>query len=127
MTNSANWLGRPITHVDHADQLEAAAAIHEFDGGLPRHVAEARAYKDYLDRQALQGAAHHLIGMRAAHAAGDQKSAASHFLAYSAAVKHLGHNPYGEPHESVAANMPHQSVYRHRPHASDSLFLNTVD
>jgi len=69
---TAQWLGQPIVDPAHVHDLETRAAIHEFGGSrLPRHAAEAQAYRDYIKDQRLVAAAHHLAGMKASQAAWD--------------------------------------------------------
>jgi hypothetical protein len=64
------WLDRyDVLDEDHHNDLEARAAVHEFRGKMPREEAESRAHSDYLRERAYDAAAHHLVGVRAAHAA----------------------------------------------------------
>lgn len=75
-------------------------------------------------------AAHHLAGVRAAHAAGDRDAASSHGVMYGVLAKTLGFSPTGEPPEDVAAMArdPRQvRVTEFRPHGSDALVLEHLN
>lgn len=115
------WLGRPITHKDHAHELEMDAALNEFGPSrLPRSHAEEKAYQEYTKRQHTEAAAHHLAGMRAAHAAGDMESARKHSVMYGVHSKALGHDPVGPAHPSVAAHLQgNPGQVRFKPHRGD--------
>lgn len=119
------WLGRfPVLDDSHQDDLEARAAIHEFKGKLPRQQAEERSHSDYLKEKALDSAAHHLIGIKAAHAAGHDEAAGKHGEAYAGAMKAAGHDPFSAPPQEVldrAKNAKH-SIYNFKAHEADQLF-----
>jgi hypothetical protein len=107
-------------------ELEARSAVHELGAGLDRHEAEERAYADYVAHRSSAAAAHHLAGMRAAHAAGDVGAAARHGLLYGVYMRSLGHNPNGEPPPEVAAasRSPRTArVYAFAPHSADEVAL----
>lgn len=116
------WQGRSILSKDHSFDLDRAAAIHEFKNKLPRHEAEEKAYGEYKKARSEDAAAHHLSGMKAAHAVGNKKDAIKHSLAYGLHMKALGHDPVGEPPDEIKAKMEDQSgVYKFKPHESDSM------
>jgi hypothetical protein len=85
---------------------------------MPRDKAEGNAYDEYVKRQRLQAAAHHLAGMKAAHAGGDQETARKHSLMYKLHSEALGNEPVGPVHPDVAAQ---ESAYKmkFRPHKGD--------
>jgi hypothetical protein len=120
------WLGRyPMLDADHVNDLEMRAAAHQFGGKMERHKAEDAAHADYRKDQLHEAAAHHLVGMTAAHAAGDHDSAQKHGAMYQLALKALGHDSSIEPPEEVAnkvKNTP-SKVYRFKPHVGDSFSL----
>lgn len=119
------WLGRfPILDESHQDDLEARAAIHEFKGKLPRQAAEERAHGDYMKERALDSAAHHLIGIKAAHAAGHDEAAGKHGEAYAGAMKAAGHDPFSTPPQEVLDRAKHtkNNVYSFKAHEADQLF-----
>lgn len=115
------WMDRPITHKDHAQDLEQEAAINEFGPNrMSRDHAEEKAYQDYVGRQHTEAAAHHLSGMRSAHAAGDMESARKHSLMYGVHSKALGHDPVGPAHPSVAAFLDgNPGKVKFKPHRGD--------
>ncbi len=119
------WAGHyPILNQDHADELDAAAAAHEFRNGMPRQEAEARAHGDYTRARALDAAAHHLIGVTAAHAVGAAEAAQLHGAGYAAAMQHAGHDPFGTPPPEVLDRVKELAPKAHtfKAHASDSMF-----
>jgi hypothetical protein len=120
------WLGRyPMVDADHINDLETRAAVNEFGGKMPRHAAEQKAHEDYRKDQLHEAAAHHLVGMKAAHAAGDHDSAQKHGAMYVLALKALGLDNTVDPPPEVAnkaKNTPAE-VYRFKPHKGDSFAL----
>lgn len=114
-----SWLGRLILAPEHGAELEQASAVNEYGLKMPRKEAESAAYADYEKRQRAEAAAHHLAGMKAAHAAGDLEAAQKHGLLYSMHVKALGEEPAGPAPSSVAALLQGAKVYRFRPHKGD--------
>lgn len=87
------WQSRKILSQDDIPDLEHAAALHEFEHGLPRSEAEDKAYNEYKSKFHREGAAHHLRGLRAAQGSGDMEEAHKHGVAYSLHMEHLGHDP----------------------------------
>lgn len=118
--DGTTWLGRTILHPSHHEELEQNAAVNEFGLKMPRKEAEAAAYADYEKRQRTQAAAHHLAGMKAAHAAGDMEAARKHGMMYQLHVKALGHEPVGPTAPAIAALLQGQKVYRFKPHKGDT-------
>lgn len=122
------WLGRPILHPDHSQQLEMNAAINEFGLKMPRQQAEDQAYKDYLYHpktgQYAQAARHHLTGMKAADAAGDKEAARKHRMMYDMHAKALNKDPYELARElgsGEGQDMP--KVYKFKAHKGDAFAL----
>lgn len=126
---AAKWLDRyPITDANHVSDLEQRAAVHEFGGKMPRHAAEERAYHDYRRDQVVEATAHHLAGMRAAHAAGLTKEAARHATMYVLGLRALGHSNAISPPDEVASKALHTppEVYRFKTHPADSFSLTQL-
>lgn len=116
------WLDRyPALPADH-DDLEARAAVHEFGKRMPRHAAEAQAHQDYLRDKAMDSAAHHLVGVKAAHAAGHSELAAQHHEAYTKAMKQAGHDPTQPPPQEVLTRASKVRIHSYTPHDADELF-----
>ncbi len=118
-----NWMGRPVLHPDHSEELETHAAVNEFGMKMPRAHAEQAAYDDYVTRQREQAAAHHLAGVKAAHGAGDMEAARKHGMMYAVHAKALGHEPVGPVPASIAAHGS-QKVYKFKPHKGDLFALD---
>lgn len=118
------WLGRHavISDDDHPD-LDARAAIFEFKHGLPQDQAEQQAHHSYVKDKALDAAAHHFVGLKAAHHSGSDKAAKQHAEAYAGSVKAAGHDPFGpvpdEVLDRVKTTQP--EVYRFKAHPADLL------
>lgn len=117
------WLGRPILHPDHANDLETNAAVNEFGLKMPRDKAEEGAYLDYVKGQRQQAAGHHLAGMRAARAAGDMEAARKHGLMYKLHSEALGNEPVGPVHPEVASQEQGYKM-KFRPHRGDLFALD---
>lgn len=122
------WLGRPILHPDHSQQLEMNAAVNEFGLKMPRQQAEDQAYKDYLYHpktgQYAQAAHHHLLGVRAADAAGDKEAARKHYMMYTMHAKALGKDPDQlalELGNGEGQDMP--KVYKFKAHKGDAFAI----
>jgi hypothetical protein len=115
------WLGRTIAHKDHVHELEHAAALNEFRDKMPRPEAEEKAHGDYVQRQHTEAAAHHLSGMKAAHASGDMEAARKHGVMYELHSKALGHKAVGPAHPDVLAHMEKKpgGVYKFKAHRGD--------
>ena len=119
------WLDRyPITDPKHVHTLETAAAVHEFLTRLPRHEAEARAHDEYKKDQILESAAHHLSGMKAAHASGSLEESKKHGVMYGLALQQLGHDPLGPVPPEVSHKLKNLEVtapiYKFKAHRGDS-------
>lgn len=120
------WQGRSVLAKDHSFDLDRSAAIYEFKHKLDRKQAEEKAYGDYRKNQSMEGAAYHLAGMKAAHAAGAKEDAIKHSLAYGLHMKQLGMDPVGEPPDEVKALVEkHSGVYKFKPHDADTLFVDS--
>lgn len=119
------WNGRPVADAAEVPDLDVAAAIHQFGGGVTRQEAEERAYGDYRKRQAAEAAAHHLRLYRAALGAGDRDVANRHKLMYDVHVRALGENPAGEPPQQVKALVGDgvEAATKFKPHPADGLPL----
>lgn len=119
------WQGRAVLNKDHSFDLDRSAAVYEFKHKLDRNKAEEMAYGDYRKARSIDGAAHHLAGMKAAHAVGNKKDAIKHSLAYGLHMKNLGHDPVGEPPDEVKEKVSdHADVYGFKPHDADTLFVD---
>lgn len=120
----AIWLGRPILAEDHAQALEQAAAVHEFNDKLPRQEAEKKAYDNYVRDHKLAACAHHLAGARAALAAGHREEAQKHGQMYEQHAKALGFDPYGPVPSEITSKLtaPDRTpLYRFKAHPLDVL------
>lgn len=121
------WLGNKIVHPSHADELEHNAALFEFEHGIPRKEAEARAYDDYRKSHHRDGASHHLRGMRAAQASGDLEEARKHGIAFAMHMEALGHDPMDEVPEEIRAlaeGDDKKPFAKFKAHKGDSFFLD---
>lgn len=127
--NIPMWLDRhPIVDEGHSHDLETRAAINEFHYHMPRQAAEERAYKEYLRDRHLDAAAHHLAGVKAAHASNDMESARKHGGMYQLHMKMLGLDPVGPPPGEIASRLREDppSVYKFKPHKADLFALQPV-
>lgn len=117
------WLNRRITDPLHADDLEAASAVHEFRHGLRQQDAEDKAYEDYVVRHAKANAAHHYLGAKAAHHSGNEEAAMEHGKRYAAAMKHLGYDPNNPP-KDVLDHIEglKDKLYSFKSHEADDFF-----
>ena len=120
------WMGKPILHPSHKDELEMAAAVNEFGKKMPRSQAEQAAYGDYVKKNRISAAAHHLSGMKAANATGDLESARKHGIMYNLHSKALGHEAVGPIHSDVAAHLNDNpsKVYKFKSHKGDLYALD---
>jgi hypothetical protein len=118
------WQGHAILDEAHVPELETLAGVKEFRHKMPREEAEAAAHRDYMTERALDMAAHHFVGARAADAAGDESSARQHTELYVTAMKAAGHDPHKTPPKAlldrIAAARP--KIYKFKPHEADALF-----
>jgi hypothetical protein len=122
------WLNRyPVLHDNHLHDLEAAAAINEFDKKLPRAEAEKLAHANYVSDHHAAAAAHHLSGMKAAQSIGNMEEAKKHGAMYHLHVKALGHDPVGPVPPAVQHHFQHdgehQKVYKFKAHKGDRFLL----
>ena len=104
LRDKATWLGRDIVDQGHSQDLERMAAINEFEHGMPREMAEAKAYQEYRVDQHAQAAAHHLVGMKHARAGGAHEESDRHALMYEQHVKAMGESPHGAVPAAVQAH-----------------------
>lgn len=114
-----SWAGYPIAHPDHIPSLDQAAAIYEFQHGIPKGQAEARAHADYVRKQRVEAASHHLQGARAAAAAGDMESARNHNAMYELHSKALGFEPASVHPDIVGHMLGNPGKYKFKAHRGD--------
>jgi len=121
------WMGRPISSHKDAEHLDREAAIAEFEHGLPRHQAEAKAYEKYARQRRAEAAAHHLLGMMAARAGGAHQESQKHAALYEAHARALGVDP-GQPPppevQKLISSGSLQSSYKFKNHHADIFTLN---
>jgi hypothetical protein len=130
MADKVTWRNTyTVLKPEDNDQLEANAAQHEFRGGLTQDQSEARAHQDYLKNHAVDSAAHHLLGMRAAMAVGHTAAAKRHGEAYGLAMSHLGYNPLGAPPKDILDRSKdiQKSPYSFKAHQADEFFAPKVE
>lgn len=115
----------PISDAEHVHHLDTLSAINEFGSKMPRHEADDKAYEQYKKDRLLESAAHHLTGLKSAHAVGDMDTAHKHAVMYSMAMKAMGHSPTGEVPDEVSNKAKHepQSITKFKPHKSDLFTL----
>lgn len=115
------WAERPIIDASHARSLDMRAASLEFGHGLSRQAAEAQAHGEYVKEHHSNAAAHHLAGMKAAHAVGAMDDAQRHGQLYTEHVKALGHPEIGPVPADIAAKAKLVAgLYRFKEHGADS-------
>jgi hypothetical protein len=126
----ATWLEHPIADEAHAKELERLAAHYEFDWKLPREEAEARAYREYSQRQHAEAAAHHLRMADRARNSGYPDEGRLHYEMYRLHAKRLG-EPHGQASipPAVQAHLSNQpgedpKPYRYAPHWADDLIAS---
>lgn len=127
LNKAGEWAGRPMVGSGHG--LDESAALYEFRDGMPRHVAEEKAYRDYNNNHHLSAAAHHLQGMKAAQALGQTEEGKRHGLMYALHLRSLGMDPNGDIPKEVHAHVRSQhsegkADYKFKPHGADKLLLN---
>src|ERR1035437_4540487 len=127
-SKNVKWLDRHlVTSPDHTNDVDQKAALHEFDGKMPRHLAEEKAYSDYRREQHLHGAANHLRGLKAAQASGDREDARRHSAMLEAHAKKVGFDPYtdtpSELNQYMHEDTP-EAVHKFKAHRSDLLALD---
>jgi hypothetical protein len=111
---------------DHA-VLDTAAARHEFIGGKTSGEAEQQAHGDYLKNKAIEVAAHHYLGMRAAIAANNTVASKLHGIAYAAAMKHLGLSATDKPSQEILDKAKDSKTYSFKAHDADEFFEGPKD
>lgn len=126
LNKSGEWAGRPMVGSGHG--LDESAALYEFRDGMPRPVAEEKAYRDYNKNHHMGAAAHHLQGMKAAQALGQIEEGKRHGLMYALHLRSLGLDPNGEVPNEVQAHVRAQhsegkADYKFKAHAADKLLL----
>ena len=124
------WRDRyPVLALEDHDLLDTNSSVKEFRGGLSKEQVEAEVYKDYLRNHAIDSAAHHLLGMRAATATSHEPAAKKHGQAYSLAVKHLGLNPTDTPPKEILdrAKNIEKNPYSFKAHQADDFFVPKVE
>ena len=119
------WLDRhKLIDPEHTHELETSAAVNEFHRGMPRDVAEKTAYEEYSRKHRLKAAAFHLLGMKAAQAAGATDEAHKHYLQYDTHLKSLGLESAGivPPEvEGALKDEDHKAPYKFKGHGADIL------
>ena len=127
-----SWLGHPLLAPEHEHDLHLAAALNEFERGMPRHEAEHAALEDYRREHHARAAAHHYAGMKAGHSTGNMEDAKKHHALYALHVKALGEDPMGPVPEVVrkyhqgagTEKQPH--AYRFHGHDADEYLVQPV-
>jgi hypothetical protein len=123
------WYGnRPVLKDSHIDDLETAAAINEFEHGMPRSKAEAAAYDEYIKDHHRKACAHHLRGMRASQASGDIDASRLHGDAYHHHMAALGYDDTEEVPEDIKALVEDEGRpkhYKFKGHPADQLLLDS--
>lgn len=116
------WCNRSIFHQNDGAHLDAKAALYEFQDGLPQAEAEEKAYSEYVRGRQVEAATHHLRGMKAAIAVGDQKAAQRHSALYTAHHQAIGGDPIGPVHADVQAHLrDNPGKFKFVGHKADSL------
>ena len=126
---TAFWGGHPLLNAKDAEQLELAAAVHEFHHGKDRVSAEKAALDEYRRDSHAKAAAHHLMGMRAGQATGSQEDAKKHYDMYALHLKALGHEASGPVPPEVKRLTEGENVdraYSFKGHGADQFLVNTV-
>jgi predicted xylose isomerase-like sugar epimerase len=125
MDDDKTWQGHPVASKAHKKLLDIESATNEFRHKMPRKEAEAKAHAAYVHGQHVEASAHHLCGINAAKAAGDDESAKKHWAFYDLHSKAIGHDPVGEPHPEVKklVDAGVKGVYRFNPHKGDIFAL----
>ncbi len=122
-----SWNGKHVLHEQHIPALEQAAAIAEFQHGLPRHEAESKAYGDYRKAEHEKAAAYHLRGLKSAQGAGDLDAAKTHGAMFEAHMTKLGHDAWKEvpPEIQVHMDAPEkEKVHKFKATGADQFVLD---
>lgn len=123
MAKAPMWQGKyPTTDTAHFDDLQMRADINEHMHRMPRAEAEAAAHRDYRKDQIVEAASHHYVGMKAAHAAGNEEAAKKHGFMYALAMHQLGHKDLMNPPDEVIEHTkktPSKDIASFKAHKGD--------
>jgi len=123
------WQGHPVRDEGHSADLDLRSAIHQFHNGLDRASAEAKVKDEDRTERHQKAAAHHIDGMRASNAVGDQESAQQHHGMYGLHMRALGLDANGavpaevERHRGKNAE---KKVYTFKGHSDDQFLVRPV-
>lgn len=126
MSNASTpeWNGRKIAKEEDRHDLENRAALYEFKHRMTRSDAEHRAHHEYRQDKHREAAAHHLQGLKASQAAGDQEEGHKHGLMYQLHMKALGLDPMSAvPKEIQSLAEKQEKFYKFRAHRGDVFLL----
>lgn len=129
MADNTKWLDQyDVLDPADIDGLNASAAVHEFRGGLTAEQAAQKAHEGYLRNHAIDSAAHHYLGARAAVAAKNQAAAKQHGQAYIAAMSHMGLDATGTPPKEVLDRIQvlESNPYSFKGHKADAFFTPEI-
>jgi hypothetical protein len=119
-----SWKGKTIAKPEDAQDLESHAALLEFKHKMGREDAEHSAHHEYAKKKHLEGAAHHLTGLKAAQATGSHSEAQKHSLIYKLHLEALSMDPMGPvPDEVKALVKDSDKFYKFKPHKNDALLF----
>jgi hypothetical protein len=125
-----HWYGHPVENEEHASNLDLKAAVYQYHHGMPRHEAENRVkHEDRVERH-QNAAAHHLDGMKAAHAVGNHEDAQQHHSMYTLHTKALGLDPGGAVAPEVAkwqGKGAKKHAYTFKGHGDDQFLTEPVN
>ena len=119
----------PTLDESEHDGIDVNAAQHEFSGGMTKDQAEGRAHQDYLRNHALDSAAWHYLGMKAAIAVHNELAGKRHGAAYMLALKCLGLDATESPSKEVLDRIKslRENPYSFKAHKADELFGSQGD
>jgi hypothetical protein len=124
-----HWYGHPVKDEAHATNLDLKAATYQFHHGMDRHEAENKAkHEDRVERH-QKAAAHHLDGMKAAHAVGNHEDAQQHHMMYTLHAKALGFETNGAVPPEVAkwqGSKAEKHAYTFKGHGDDQFLTEPV-
>ena len=121
------WAGRDVLDKEHGTDLDRESALHEFEGKMPRHEAEDKAYGDYKRQAHAPRPRLTTSGVSSSpEATGDMREGRKHGLMYQLHCKQLGHEAIGpvpkEVHQHLDASgddAENQKVYSFKAHRGD--------